>query len=141
MPAQEKYSTIERETLAYFWALEHFRVFVWGKECLIRSDHKPLVCLLTTEGMLKASARIARLSMRLQHFVYTIVYVPGKDVTADFLSRMPLPLKENTHNEWDDFQIALLHNEGSIQAMWRQRFFIKESQKLYLEWVAQQKNH
>lgn len=120
--AEEKYSTIERETLAVVWALEHFRVFIWGKECIVKCDHKPLVRLLATEGVLKASARIARMSMRLQDFIYSIVYVPGKEnVTADFLSRMPLPIKEDIRNEWDNFQIALVHDEGSMpigKAVW-----------------------
>lgn len=56
--------------------------------------------------------------MRLQDFIYSVICVPSKEnITADFLSRMPLPIKEDTHNEWDDFQITLVHDEGSIPLM------------------------
>lgn len=41
---------------------EPFRKFIWGRKFILRSDHKPLAKLLTTEGLSRASARIARLS-------------------------------------------------------------------------------
>lgn len=40
-PSECKFSVIEKETLAVVWALEHFRTFIWGNECVVRSDHKP----------------------------------------------------------------------------------------------------
>lgn len=104
---EEKYSVTERETLAVVWGLEHFRKFLWGKKFLVRFDHKPLTKLLTTEGLYKATARIARLSMRLQDFLFEIHYVPGaKNVIADCLSRLSLPLVETDCSSWNDFSVA-----------------------------------
>lgn len=112
-PCEEKYSVIERETLACVWALEHFRKFIWGKKFVLRSDHKPITKLLTTEGLCRASARIARLSMRLQDFVYKVQYVPGaKNVIADILSRLPIPLREVDQNPWNDCCVAEMFSES-----------------------------
>lgn len=45
--------------------------------------------------------------MRLQDFRFEIHYVPGaKNVIADCLSRLSLPLVETDCNSWNDFSVA-----------------------------------
>ena len=39
---ESRYSNIERELLAVCWALEKFNHYVYGKEVIIKTDHKPL---------------------------------------------------------------------------------------------------
>lgn len=114
-PMEEKYSVIEREKLACVWAMGHFRAFIWGRKFTLWSDHKPLTKLLTTEGLSRESARIARFSMRLLDYVYDFQYVPGnKNVTADFLSRMSLSLNEVEQDLWSECSVAsILNSEGS----------------------------
>lgn len=112
-PTENRYPAIEREALACAWALNHFRAFVWGKPVTIFCDHKPLVKLLTTDGTVNASARIARLSIRMQDFIHKVVYLPGKDnILADCLSRLPLRLEECEDDNYDDFQVAFVHDDG-----------------------------
>lgn len=112
-PTESKYPIIESEALACAWALEHLRAFVWGKPVTIHTDHRPLVKLLTTEGSVGASARLARISMRMKEYVYKIVYVLGKQIViADCLSRLPLRLEECVDDPWGNFSIAFIHDSG-----------------------------
>ncbi|KAL1123671.1 hypothetical protein AAG570_001444 [Ranatra chinensis] len=41
--AESRYSAIERELLGVVWAVEYFRPYLWGRQFLIKTDHKPLV--------------------------------------------------------------------------------------------------
>lgn len=96
---------------------------MFGEECEIRSDHKPLVRLLTTDGMIKASARIARMSEVTRLYLQSCLRAWQRQCYClllllfitiyiiFFLSRLPLPLKENIQDKWDDFHILLIHDE------------------------------
>ncbi|KAJ1081874.1 hypothetical protein NDU88_002047 [Pleurodeles waltl] len=112
-PAEEKYSVIERETLACVWALNHFRQFVWGLHVLLRSDHKPLTKVLTTTGLLNASPRLSRMSVKLLDFTSDVQYWPGvKNRVADFLSRMSLPVSDTDEVLDDERCVAGLFDDG-----------------------------
>lgn len=112
-PAEIRYPIIEREALACAWALEHFRSFVWGKTVTIRTDHRPLVKILSAEGIVGASARLARISIRMREYNYKMMFVPGKDnVLADCLSRLPSPLEQCVEDPWGEFNIALILDSG-----------------------------
>lgn len=71
------------------------------------------------EGLSRVSARIARLSMRLQEFLYEVQYVPGtKNIIQNFLSKMSLPLREIDLNPWNDvcaLGIFMLNEVKSLQ--------------------------
>ncbi|GJQ66512.1 hypothetical protein Trydic_g5150 [Trypoxylus dichotomus] len=45
--AEKNYSTIERELLAIVECCKHFRPYLFGREFLIETDHKPLVWLFS----------------------------------------------------------------------------------------------
>ncbi|CAI8009513.1 Transposon Tf2-9 polyprotein, partial [Geodia barretti] len=47
-PAETRYSTFDRELLAIYLAIKHFRHFVEGREFYIATDHKPLTFALST---------------------------------------------------------------------------------------------
>ncbi|KAL7856478.1 hypothetical protein SRHO_G00153770 [Serrasalmus rhombeus] len=98
---ERKYSATEKEALACVWATEKWRTYLWGRHFTLQTDHNPLTTLLSTKGLGRAGMRIARWSARLLCFNYTIVYKPGtENVTADCLSRLPLPcMKEEQEQE------------------------------------------
>ncbi|KAL1138355.1 hypothetical protein AAG570_008419 [Ranatra chinensis] len=100
-PAESRNSAIERELLGVVWAVEYFRPNVWGRQFLIKTDHKPLVCV---GGLKETSARVTRWKEKLATYTFTIIHTKGKDnVVVDFLSRMvnalytPMPPSEG----WD----------------------------------------
>lgn len=83
---ERRYSQTEKEALALVWAIEHFNVFLFGKEFDLITDHKPLEILFGAKS--KPCARIERWVLRLQAYRYNIKYKPGKSNIADPLSRL-----------------------------------------------------
>ncbi|XP_022815233.1 uncharacterized protein K02A2.6-like [Spodoptera litura] len=83
---ERKYSQTEKEALALVWAVEHFKIFLFGKEFDLITDHKPLEFLFGQKS--KPCARVERWVLRLQAFRYNIKYKPGKVNIADPLSRL-----------------------------------------------------
>lgn len=83
---ERKYSQTEKEALALVWSVEHFDIFVFGKEFDLVTDHKPLEILFGPKS--KPCARIERWVLRLQSYKYKVIYKPGKSNIADPLSRL-----------------------------------------------------
>ena len=86
-PAERKYSTFDRELLAMYLAVRHFRNMLEGRPFTAFTDHKPL-----TGAMKKAadpwSARQQRHLAYISEFTTDLQHVSGKDnCAADCLSR------------------------------------------------------
>lgn len=86
-------TTIEKELLAIYFAIDHFRPYVYGRHFVVKSDHRPLVHLFSLK---KASSRLTRIRLELEEYDFEVIYIPGRDnVTADALSRIDISvLKE-----------------------------------------------
>ena len=39
---EQRYNNIAREALALVWGRERFHYFIYGKQCTVHTDHKPL---------------------------------------------------------------------------------------------------
>ena len=79
---EQRYSTFDRELLSIVLAVKHFLV---AKPFIIRTDHKPLVNMMT---MKNPSPRQQRQISYLSEFSFKITYLPGENnEVADFLSR------------------------------------------------------
>ena len=89
-PAQLNYSTFDRELLAVYLAIRHFRDMLYGRQFTVFTDHKPL-----TSSILRSSTPVSARQQRhlsfISEFTTDLVYLPGKDnVVADCLSRSPV---------------------------------------------------
>lgn len=89
--------------LAVVLAIEAFRYYLYGKQFIVRCDHKPLVSLFKQN---KLSSRLLRWKLALSEADFVIQYIPGKtNVVADFLSRIKInnenPQHESLHEFYD----------------------------------------
>ena len=85
LPREERYSTIEKECLAIKLAVQAFRVYLLGKPFLIQTDHRALQWL---DKLKENNSRLARWSLYIQSFKYTVEHRSGKsNGNADALSR------------------------------------------------------
>lgn len=86
--AQRKYSTYDRELLAIYLAIKHFRCMLEGRDFDIRTDHKPLIYAFK-QKLDKASPRQARHLDFISQFSTNIIHIAGvENTTADALSRI-----------------------------------------------------
>ena len=90
-PAQRSYSAFDRELLAVYEAVRHFRHFLEGREFHVLTDHKPLTHVMTRPGS-NATPRVARQLAFISEFTSDIRHVPGQEnPVADALSRGDVP--------------------------------------------------
>ncbi len=102
--SQRKWSVIERETYAVIVALQKYYHFIFGRQIIIRSDHKPILALLNAKD---PTGRRGRWAMYLQKFNSDIIYRPGKkNRNADFLSRISPPEDKDEKVATDNTSIS-----------------------------------
>jgi cleavage and polyadenylation specificity factor subunit 1 len=86
-PAEAKYSTFDRELLAAYASIRHFRFMLEGRFFQLFTDHKPLVAAMV-RVLPPWSARQQRHLAYISEFTTTLVHMPGvENVVADALSR------------------------------------------------------
>lgn len=89
-PAETRYSAFDRELLAIYLAIKHFRYFVEGRQFYILTDHKPITFALANKPD-HYSPRQSRHFDYISQFTTDIRHVRGPDNTvADALSRLPI---------------------------------------------------
>ena len=89
-PTEAKYSQTEREALSVVFACEHFNMYVYGTSFTVITDHKPLTSIFGASATMKTlTPRIERWAMKLQPYDISMIYKPGVDNPADYLSRHP----------------------------------------------------
>ena len=87
-PTERKYSTFDRELLAAYCAVKHFRHMLEGRNFVIFTDHKPLTFAFknATEN---CSPRQQRYLEFLGQFTTNFVYLEGdRNCVADAMSRI-----------------------------------------------------
>ena len=84
---EQRYCTRRRELLAIVAFVKHFRAYLYGRECLIRTDHASLKYI---KSLRDPDDQFARWIERLEETYYTIEVRKGVDhANADALSRLP----------------------------------------------------
>src|SRR3546814_840802 len=86
--AEKNYSTTEKELLAVHDGLMHFRPYITGTRITIKTDHRPLLGILTTKKS-PFGPRWSRRLFQLSEFDFAVEYIRGeKNVVPDALSRL-----------------------------------------------------
>ena len=88
LPAEERYSNIERELLGVVFGLERLHNMVFGASIEVHTDQQPLVSIFKKD-ISDASPRLQRLLLRAHKYDVTLKYIKGSDnKVADALSRV-----------------------------------------------------
>ena len=104
--AEEKYNTTLKECLGIIFAIKTFRSYIWGRPFVIYVDHHSLCFLNRNRDM---DSMIARWSILLQEFNYSIKHIPGRiNCAPDCLSRYPIDTPVSKHEGNDDFELMTL---------------------------------
>lgn len=86
-PSEVRYSTFDRELLAAFSAIRHFRFYLEGRKFQLWTDHKPLCSALSRLSPPWTSRQQRQLSF-IAEFTSDLRYVPGpQNIVADAMSR------------------------------------------------------
>lgn len=94
LPAEQKYSQLDKEALAIIFGITKFHQYLWGHDFEVVTDHKPLLGLLGQDKPIpeRSSPRMIRWAITLSAYRYQLIYRPGACISnADALSRLPLP--------------------------------------------------
>ena len=95
--AEKKYSAFDRELLALFAAVRHFRHILEGRSFQVFTDHKPLVDALHKRSDPWTGRQQRQLSF-VSEFNLEIHHISGKiNVTADCLSRASVGAVQSAH--------------------------------------------
>ena len=89
-PAEAKYSTFDRELLAVYLAVRHFKHLLEGNSFTILTDHRPLVHAFSKQGDTWSDRQQRQLSC-IAEFGCSLKYTPGAmNPVADALSRVEI---------------------------------------------------
>ena len=84
--AERNYSVIEKEGLAIVWAVQKLMIYLYGREFILLTDHRPLTFINLSK---MHNSRVMRWSMFLQDWTFRVESIKGVDnVFADYLSRV-----------------------------------------------------
>ncbi len=97
-PAEVRYSTTDRESLAVVLACRHFNHYLWGSKFTIRTDHQPITRLFKQRTK---SPRMSRWILEMRDYHYKVEFKQGKkNVVADQLSRLVRIIREEETLSW-----------------------------------------
>ena len=89
-PPEQKYSAFDRELLALYLGIRHFRHFLEGRKFTAYTDHKPLIFCMSKVSEPWSNRQQRQLSY-ISEFTTDIQHIQGKDnPVADSLSRATL---------------------------------------------------
>ena len=86
LPREQVLATVEKECLPLVWAVELLKLYLYGREFVVETDHNSLVWLHRVK---ESNQKLLRWSLTLQQYAMTIRHKSGKSHTnADALSRV-----------------------------------------------------
>ncbi|KAG8192707.1 hypothetical protein JTE90_009730 [Oedothorax gibbosus] len=119
-PAEISYSAYDRELLAAYSSVKHFRHMLEAREFTLYTDHKPLTFAFRQKND-KCSPRQARQLDLLAQFTTNIKHVPGSEnIAADVMSRIsaitlpgPINYREIADAQQEDPELKHLLDSGT----------------------------
>ena len=94
--SERNYAAYEVELYAVVRAVEHFRMFLLGKDFLFSTDHAALRNLLRRD--IPPTSQVERWILRLSKYRFKIEYQRSQDnVIADVLTRLPFASAESSN--------------------------------------------
>ena len=85
LPRQRSYAVIEKECLAFVWAVKKYQTYLYGREFVLQTDHEPLAYINKSKV---ANDRVMRWALFLQSFRFRIEAIKGSlNIGADYMSR------------------------------------------------------
>lgn len=84
---QERYAQIEKELLAVVFGCKRFHQYIYGKQVVVETDHKPLEVIFS-KPLSQAPSRLQKMLLQLQEYDIVLKYKKGSEMyLADALSR------------------------------------------------------
>ncbi len=111
--AERNYAQIEKEALSLVFGVRKFHQYLYGRQFVLVTDHKPLTSILGPKKGIPplAAARLQRWAVLLSAYSYTVEFkTTQQHANADSLSRLPLS-GANLPMEPDSFMV------GQLQAL------------------------
>lgn len=102
---EKRYPQPHREALAVVWAIERLHFYLLGNPFTLYTDNRALQFLFGgkfRDGK-RAMTRAESWALRLSHYAFDIVHVPGKENIADTPSRL-MTAKDGPYKEKEDGQ-------------------------------------
>ena len=121
--AQRKYSAFDREMLAIYLAIKHYKYMLEGRDFIVFTDHKPLTTALGSQT--DKTPRQARYLDYISQFTSDIRHVSGTSNTvADALSRFnvdaidstPWSLEELVQEQMTDQELQRLKTSANLKS-------------------------
>merc|ERR1711954_441457 len=91
--SQKNYAQVDREGLAVYWGINHFRQYLLCQDFELHTDCSALVNIFGPKNDLNGCAvgRLARWATSLMEYSFTVKHIKGScSNTADSLSRLPV---------------------------------------------------
>lgn len=91
--AEQNYSQLDKEALAIVFGVRKHHQYLYGREFILRSDHRPLSYIFgANKGIpLTAASRLQRYAVQLSAYNFKIEFIKSEqNCHADALSRLPL---------------------------------------------------
>ena len=128
---ERRYSQVERESLAIYFGIQRFKLYLYGLSFEVITDHKPLVSLFSPNA--KPPPRIERWIMRLAPFTFHVTYQAGSKNSADYLSRSnPLPHSKSDDRLAEQYIYTMLRQSTPIAVSLKHIQDATNSDKIYL---------
>jgi hypothetical protein len=77
-PAEQRYTTCEKELLAIIYALQRFKIYIYGRNIILFTDTQAITFL---QKCVITSNRVAKWMMEIQQFDLEIQHIKGVKIT------------------------------------------------------------